>query len=1297
MAITKSFFPVKDTVRAKESDHAQAKDGGGERHLLAGAHTGFIFTSYIKFDPNWTGVQKITKAYLVLVTERGVHEGFPASNSGIKVFRLASDFPDPNNAESEGEFVGRYPVESKDPTHAANGTVDEAEAAVSRIDITGLIGDIAPKSVKRPNGRAGGNRAHHGFAIERRTTNQQSNPRMCVGGMRNSDTTKRPYVELHYEPKKSPNTVSTVAPTGNIDDILTANFEATFNIGANQPRDTKPARWGIELFKQGGTNRLWKYSGAATPSDILSLTCTVPLSLVGTTDSRYKFVSGQGYEWRLRAKDNKGNLTAYSGRRTFGVQTLPPVLSNLRPSPDPALDTLNNVFFRAGYSDPDGNRLLRYQVQVRAQTSPTDPAWADDLLWDSGPVAGSGFAVQTPGQADEIKQPYGGIGLDAGTYSWRMRAWDVLDAQSNWYYSEFVLTKGWEPDPGDVDLLTGYVNRQLKARILIKGFKNDVQMLVITGGPDGGTFKLKYDGLITPAIPWDATAGEVKDALNDLSNIGETEVAVTKDGNKWTVTFDSTNRNRPLLIPVQYHNFAADERVDVYSNRAPGVPVAIIEDAANIGASEMYNSGGEFFFNLPAIHPQVSVIEPYQVHYALEHFRGESWREVAAGYITDFDANDSDVVFYGQDYMAVLGRQIDERFNKKGAADAKAQLWPTAGKGAKYINYTIKQIIADQLDRSIHDIGSPLAFFTRATMPAMNDPINIFVSFKERLPFIAGLIDSHRQGSGRRTRLYAKKISSPKTGASSYQWVVKLEPGRDRPNIRMEYGGLVQGFRVIPFGEFGTRLNAIGKLYNSSRLDYTIARTVAPAGEDKGWYEETYGRFARATTYEDISDRNDLVRRAKQQLQRLTRVGKQLALNLRPSSFAIKDGWDITDSILVDIRRGVVDTGRMGSGYWTVWGWTWELKPDGHELVTLSVLPKEDNSAPEEDLIASDPIHGDAVWQVDDGPPTDSIESDFYFDNEANTIYIRGAPVDDEPGPWEVYSPASPVFDPATCAPGAASGGVLAPISTVSDHYHESHEGPPPGLIVGYTGPLGTDVNTFDVGSSAGTHNDPWTAIPSWATGCAGVGLGVFSEARHTSLWMGYAISAKPADPRAGLRVGVIASAPSFPEKWMAFRVSKNEPDELNEGVMVGVMPVAAGPLSAYIPPNLIAGVGDELWIGLVPVTLAKEGTWDCNPSDWPYATGFGDSWRSTMTWDYLTWESPCVIPSSYAFQNMYVGTGDGVQRTYTGWATQDGTADWYVDGLLTEPLSYDATTGTVSFDRAVPNGARVEQSGTSR
>lgn len=56
---------------------------------------------------------------------------------------------------------------------------------------------------------------------------------------------------------------------------------------------------------------------------------------------------------------------------------------------------------------------------------------------------------------------------------------------------------------------------------------NEVQQVAITGSPTSGTFTLTYSGQTTAAIPYNATAAQVKTALEGLSNINPGDVDVT--------------------------------------------------------------------------------------------------------------------------------------------------------------------------------------------------------------------------------------------------------------------------------------------------------------------------------------------------------------------------------------------------------------------------------------------------------------------------------------------------------------------------------------------------------------------------------------------------------------------------------------------------------------------------------------------------------------------------------------------------------------------------------------------------
>lgn len=59
------------------------------------------------------------------------------------------------------------------------------------------------------------------------------------------------------------------------------------------------------------------------------------------------------------------------------------------------------------------------------------------------------------------------------------------------------------------------------------GPRSEVQTVTITGAPTGGTYTLTFSGQTTAAIPYNATAAQVKTALENLSNVSVGDVAVS--------------------------------------------------------------------------------------------------------------------------------------------------------------------------------------------------------------------------------------------------------------------------------------------------------------------------------------------------------------------------------------------------------------------------------------------------------------------------------------------------------------------------------------------------------------------------------------------------------------------------------------------------------------------------------------------------------------------------------------------------------------------------------------------------
>lgn len=110
-----------------------------------------------------------------------------------------------------------------------------------------------------------------------------------------------------------------------------------------------------------------------------------------------------------------------------------------------------------------------------------------------------------------------------------------------------------------VEVVTGLVDLiprvPLGTQIYIPGFqvegRNEVQRLGFLGDPNGGTYKLRFDGSAwSTAIPWDATLTALRTALEGLSTIGAGNVGVTGDPiGDYFIEFKGAlaNTNVPLL------------------------------------------------------------------------------------------------------------------------------------------------------------------------------------------------------------------------------------------------------------------------------------------------------------------------------------------------------------------------------------------------------------------------------------------------------------------------------------------------------------------------------------------------------------------------------------------------------------------------------------------------------------------------------------------------------------------------------------------------------------------------------
>lgn len=98
---------------------------------------------------------------------------------------------------------------------------------------------------------------------------------------------------------------------------------------------------------------------------------------------------------------------------------------------------------------------------------------------------------------------------------------------------------------------------------------NAVQTVTVTGSPTGGTFTLTRSGQTTASIAWNATAATVQTAIQNLSNVGAGNVAVTgSTGGPYTVTFQGTLGGQAIS--------AMTATASLTGGTTPGVTVAVV-------------------------------------------------------------------------------------------------------------------------------------------------------------------------------------------------------------------------------------------------------------------------------------------------------------------------------------------------------------------------------------------------------------------------------------------------------------------------------------------------------------------------------------------------------------------------------------------------------------------------------------------------------------------------------------------------------------------------------------------------
>jgi hypothetical protein len=422
-------------------------------------------------------------------------------------------------------------------------------------------------------------------------------------------------------------------------------------------------------------------------------------------------------------------------------------------------------------------------------------------------------------------------------------------------------------------------------------------------------------------------------------------------------------------------------------------PIAIIWDPGDLGVGDWVNTPGTMFFTLPVNHPQVDLIEPMQVHYRVEIKHNDVWEALddnTDGLITKVDATENEVVIYGLNYVGLLDRTFEQRFKPKLGPDV-----PINKGGSKYVNKTIDYAVKDQLAVEAAIPSSPVGFIVAPTLPGWTEKITIYSVFKQRLQFIAGLMDSHIADTNRRPRLRVERNSNhagynAATMNEQYQWVFGDVPGIALDDLKLEYGALVNGFRVVPIDDnFATKGLGVGRTQTGTLPQYA---TSVPVLEGGGSFPTwNWGSFPIVSIFDEIIDANDLKRRTARLARRAGQFGQAVGLALSVGGVEPVRQWTLLDRFPVVIDRGVIHTELYNDGYWTAVGWSWRLFRDGHDELVITLEPHDTLSTSiTSDLIPADPVSPSGPVRVGCGEPeiNDTYNERIYYDRCSGLTYV---------------------------------------------------------------------------------------------------------------------------------------------------------------------------------------------------------------------------------------------------------------------------------------------------------------------
>jgi hypothetical protein len=949
-----TFSPDRDTVRSNSTSGGSGQGCGKSKHLYIGRQGSRDYDSFLHFPISFTGMATITAATLDIYTDE--YDSFGASGEPgimtapgstdtpkIVIRRLTSAFTEGNNAD--GHFDSTDYV---NPSYTTSGqktptVLPKGSALLHQLDVLTIVKAWAPSSVS-----GGGKASNHGFGLYGYSDSKQN---WSAWSREHGNVSERPVLTITYTLGPTiPNVPQNMVPVGAQASVV--DFGGDFS--DIRATDTLQST-NIEIYDNG-------VAGTATASsDLINKTAhglhandlirfTSLTGGAGLTAFATYYVHSSGLTanaFKLRTVPNGAGIVAITtnySALTYSkvIATATQVATNTeRTNARFQVDMRNygfnmqagvNYRWRAQYKDQEG-QTSPWSGLVTISLTDTPPN-APTLL----PVSGASFA-----SLNLVKFQGGTFSdSDAGDHldSHQVQLSPFLPGSSSWNEPDGILwDSGQTSDPlGATDWTEYYSGRALAA----------------------GTYYWR-------ARQWDQKQG--------VSAWTYATIVLTQDFNPDPGSYDAVQINPKAPWRILIRDLLQADGVTPTVGRAPGRLVAVFEEAKNVGASLVYNSPGEIHFTLLKDDQQLAAVQPKQVHYAVEFYSGDGWQEKFAGVIWDVDATETDVVFKGVDYLALYDTIIDERYDPlKPNKSYKSN-------GSYYEKVTIRNIVLDQLNYAKKQTDGWVGFIAIGAIATMNEKVSVYSTMQPTLSFIGGLLDSHRQGQGIRTRM---KVVKTTTG--TYQLQIIDNPGSIKADLALYYGELVQGYRVIIFGQDWANVqHVVGRNRDGVKVVYKTIK-----GQAFQPSTSLYGRIATVAVMDGVEDQADLNRRGLQAAMQSAKLGKNIAIGIRTLFLQPLQGWDVCDVFPVHILDGAVNTDAYGSGYWAAYACAWEATDIGEQSVVITLLPREDSSAPDPALIPSHPISPQPEWQLGWTPPDPLKASSLYwYDGTTGKVYKR--------------------------------------------------------------------------------------------------------------------------------------------------------------------------------------------------------------------------------------------------------------------------------------------------------------------